>query len=227
MPRRILPLFLALLLLVFLSPAALAADGDLPALDDPQVLIKQTRSSGTCTLASAAMMLRRAYLLRGDAGWASVTEASCRSAFWRGGLPYEFSYGDLSVGHAWLPGGAASRAVLAEVLADHPEGVVLLSRGARHGVLLTDCTDGVFYCADPAPSIPAGRIPIDQAWGTRVENSGAYWYVTTPLPPPAEPAPALPMEPLPASRTLLGAAEHLGLTEPLPPAGPVRTEPAW
>ena len=54
-------------------------------------------------------------------------------------------------------------------------------------------------------------MPIDQAWGTRVENSRAYWYVTSPiqLPPPtlAETM-ALPENPSDAIRSL---SEHLGL----------------
>lgn len=209
MLKRALTLLLTLVLAAALTPAVLAAEG--PGLDEPQVFLKQTRSSGTCTLASAAMMLRRTALLSGDESWDQITEASCRPVFWRGGLPYEFSYGEVTVGHAWLPGGQANRDVLAQVLEEHPEGVVLLSYSAHHGILLTDYTDGTFYCADPAPSVPAGRMPIDQAWGTRVENSRAYWYVTSPiqLPPPtlAETM-ALPENPSDAIRSL---SEHLGL----------------
>lgn len=212
MLKRTLSLLFAILLLAALSPAVLAAG--LPDIDEPQVFIKQTRSSGTCTLASAAMMLRRAAILSGDADWAQTDEASCRSAFWRGGLPYKFSYGDFSVDHAWLPGGEANREVLARVLEQHPEGVVILSYSAHHGVLLTDYTDGVFYCCDPAPSVPAGRMPIDQAWGTRVENSRAYWYITTPIA-YAEPEPPTLAETIPqpenASEAILSVAGHMGL----------------
>ena len=212
MIKRTLSLLLTLLLLTALAPSVLAAE--LPSIDDPQVLIKQTRSTGTCTLASAAMMLRRSAILSGDESWDQITEASCRSAFWRGGLPYEFSYGETTVGHGWLPGGGANREALAGILAEHPEGVVILSYGAHHGILLTDYTDGVFYCADPAPSVPAGRMPIDQAWGTRVENSSAYWYVTSPIQLP-EPEPPTLAEaedrPERASENILSVAEHLGL----------------
>lgn len=214
MIKRTLSLLLSILLLAAMAPAVLAAE--LPDIDESQVFIKQARSSGTCTLASTAMMLRRAAILSGDADWAKIDEASCRSAFWRGGLPYKFSYGDFSVDHAWLPGGTANREVLAQVLAQHPEGVVILSYGAHHGVLLTDYTDGVFYCADPAPSVPAGRMPIDQAWGTRVENSRAYWYLTTPIV-PVEPEPPTLAETAPqpetASEAILTVAEHMGLAD--------------
>jgi len=216
MRTRIISLLLTLLLLASLAPAALAAD--LPDIDETQVFIKQERSSGTCTLASAAMMLRRAAILSGDESWAAIDEASCRSAFWRGGLPYDFSYEDFTVGHGWLPGGAANRDYLAGVLAQHPEGVVILSYGAHHGILLTDYTDGVFYCADPAPSVPSGRMSIDQAWGTRVENSSAYWYLTSPLSIPEPEPPTLAeaaAQPEAASDAILSVAGHLGLPEDL------------
>ena len=214
MLKRTLSLLLTLLLLTALAPSVLAAE--LPSIDEAQVFIKQTRSTGTCTLASAAMMLRRAAILSGNESWDQITEASCRSAFWRGGLPYEFSYGDVTVGHGWLPGGDANREALAGILAEHPEGVVILSYGAHHGILLTDYTDGVFYCADPAPSVPAGRMPIDQAWGTRVENSSAYWYVTSPIqiPEPEPPTLAEAVDrPEQASENILSVAEHLGLED--------------
>ena len=212
MLKRTFFTLLSLLLLIAMVPGALAAE--LPDIDETQVLIKQERSTGTCTLASAAMMLRRAAILSGDENWASIDEASCRAAFWRGGLPHSFSYGSYTVGHDWLPGGEANRAYLANVLAAHPEGVVLLSYSAHHGILLTDYTDGVFYCADPAPSIPSGRIPVDQAWRTRVENAAAYWYVTSPI--QAVTAPTL-LETAPqpddASAAILTVSEHLGLSD--------------
>ena len=68
-----------------------------------------------------------------------------------------------------------------DMLEKHPEGVVLHARGVPHGVLLTDYTDGVFYCADSAVNKPLGRIPITEAYGTRIENSSAIWYVTSPV----------------------------------------------
>ena len=216
--KRIVSTLLTLLLLAALTSSVLAAE--LPSIDDPQVFIKQGRSSGTCTLASTAMMLRRAAILSGDENWDQITEDSCRAAFWQGGLPYEFSYGETEIGHGWLPGGAANREALAGILAQHPEGVVILSYSAHPGVLLTDYTDGVFYCCAPAPSVPAGRTPIDQAWGTRVENSAAYWYVTSPVQ-AAEPLTLAET----ASRTedasenILSVTQHMGLEDAA--AGPV------
>lgn len=179
MPQKIRSLILTILVLTFCIPAAFAADFD--DINRPEVFLKQ-ENSGTCTLASTTMMLRRTAMMHGDPHWAEITEASSRAAFWRAGrgLPYVFSYGEITVNHAFLPGGEANRQVLMDVLAQHPEGVMLHAAGVPHGVLLTDYTDGVFYCADPSVAVPAGRIPITEAYGTRIENSTAYWFVTSP-----------------------------------------------
>lgn len=179
MRARILSVVLTVIMMLSLASAALAATMD--DINQDQVFLKQERN-GTCTLASTAMMLRRTAMLRGDQDWASITEASCREAFWTSGrgLPYKFEYEGMTVNHGRLPGGEANRQILIDMLAEHPEGFVLHAPGVPHGILLTDYTDGVFYCADPAQNVAVGRVPIDQAHGTRVENSYAYWYVVTP-----------------------------------------------
>ena len=178
MLKRLLTAALAALMLLTLAPMALAATEK--EIQEDNVFLKQ-QGRGTCTLAATAMMLRRTALLNGDENWNQITEASCRAVFWRGGLPYEFRYGNITIGHKWLPGGTANRQFLMDMLEKHPEGVVLHARGVPHGVLLTDYTDGVFYCADSAVNKPLGRIPITEAYGTRIENSSAIWYVTSPV----------------------------------------------
>ncbi len=179
MHQSIAKFLLTILLLTALFPAAFAASFE--DINQPEVFLKQERN-GTCTLASSAMMLRRAAMLRGDENWAESTESSNRDAYWRSGrgLPYVFSYNGFTVGHAFLPGGEANRQVLIDLLAQHPEGIVLHAACVPHGILLTDYTDGVFYCADPSQAIAPGRIPIGEAYGTRIENSNAYWFVTSP-----------------------------------------------
>ena len=180
MRARILSILMTVLMLVTLVPtAAMAATFEEVNQDD--MFLTQERN-GTCTLASTAMMLRRTAMLRGDLDWQSITEASCREAFWMGGrgLPYKFEYDGMKVAHGRLPGGEANRQILIGMLAEHPEGIVLHAPGVPHAVLLTDYTDGVFYCADPAPNKPDARIPIDQAHGTRIENSYKYWAVVHP-----------------------------------------------
>ncbi len=187
MQRRILSFFMTgMLLTAIMIPTAMAATAD--EINQTDVFLKQ-QQRGTCTLASTAMMLRRAALLNGDANWNQITESSCRKVFWRAGrgLPYQFSYGDMTVGHARLPGGQANRQVLVDLLNQHPEGIMLHAACVPHGILLTEYKDGQFYCADPSEFAPQGIIPIEQAWGTRVENSSAYWYVTSEVAAPKEP----------------------------------------
>ena len=177
-----------MLVLVMLAPAALAATYD--EINQDQVFFKQSQR-GTCTLAATAMMLRRAALLNGEENWAQITEASCRAEFWIPGcgLPYNFSYGEMTVSHDTLPGGEANKDILIDLLAEHPEGIMLHAACVPHGILLTEYKDGQFYCADPSEYVGAGIIPIEEAWGTRVENSNAYWYVTSEV---AEVEPDLP-----------------------------------
>lgn len=188
MRKRILRIAMAVLMLAVMVPSALAATYE--EINQDQVFLKQEQR-GTCTLASTAMMLRRAALLNGDENWAQITEASCRQAFWIAGcgLPYSFSYGEMTVGHETLPGGVANEAVLIDLLEAHPEGIMLHAACVPHGILLTEYKDGQFYCADPSEYVGEGIIPIEEAWGTRVENSNAYWYVTSEV---AEVEPDLP-----------------------------------
>lgn len=177
MIKRILTLMIAVLLLSTVTVFAATAE----ELNDTGVFLKQSQR-GTCTLASTAMMLRRTAMLRGDENWAEITESSCRQVFWLSGrgLPYQFSYDGITVERQKLPGGEANRQVLIDLLSAHPEGIVLHAASVPHAVLLTDYTDGVFYCADPAENIALARVPITEAYGTRIENSSAYWYVTSP-----------------------------------------------
>ena len=124
--------------------------------------------------------------------WRFLLPRSCR------GLPYNFSYGEMTVGHDRLPGGQANEAVLIDLLEEHPEGIMLHAACVPHGILLTEYKDGQFYCADPSEYAEAGIIPIEEAWGTRVENSHAYWYVTSQVAQPQEkpvlPAPSVEVE---------------------------------
>ena len=97
----------------------------------------------------------------------------------------------MTVDHARLPGGQANRQVLIDLLAEHPEGIMLHAACVPHGILLTEYKDGQFYCADPSEFAGTGIIPIEQAWGTRIENSNAYWYVSSEVTAPTQ-APVVP-----------------------------------
>ena len=172
--KKLAALTLSLVLLLTCLPGALAVDLNV----DAGFYFKQSRG-GTCTLASAAMMLRRRAYLDGLIDWVDVTENSVKSSAWSGGLSHSFNYKAMQVGYATLPSGNAEKTqVLVELLAQHPEGIVLYDRRQPHAVLLTDYTDGVFYCSDPAGSVSSGRVPISAA-SISIGSSSCYWYITS------------------------------------------------
>ena len=172
--KKLAALALSLVLLLTCLPGALAVDLNV----DAGFYFKQSRG-GTCTLASAAVMLRRRAYLDGLIDWVDVTENSVKSSAWSGGLSHSFNYKAMQVGYATLPSGNAEKTqVLVEPLAKHPEGIVLYDRRQPHAVLLTDYTDGVFYCSDPAGSVSSGRVPISAA-SISIGSSSCYWYITS------------------------------------------------
>ena len=170
--RRLAALCLAALLLLPCMPRALAADLNV----DAGFYLKQSRS-GTCTLTAAAMMLRRRAYLDGLADWVDVTENNVRPAAWSNGLSHNFTYKAMKVRYATLPAdNGAKTQTLIDLLAAHPEGIVLYDRRQPHAILLTDYTNGVFYCSDPAGNISAGRVPISSA-SVSIAGASCYWYI--------------------------------------------------
>ena len=61
---------------------------------------------------------------------------------------------------------------------EHPEGIVLYDRSQPHAVLLTDYTNGVFYCSDPANGVSEGRVPLSSA-SISIAGASCYWYITS------------------------------------------------
>ena len=45
-------------------------------------------------------------------------------------------------------------------------------------MLLTDYTNGVFYCSDPAGNISSGRIPLTSS-SVSIARASCYWYVSS------------------------------------------------
>ena len=161
-------------LLAVLIPGALAVDLN----QDAGFYFKQSRG-GTCTLASAAMMLRRRAYFDGLDNWTDVTENGIKSTAWSGGLSHSFTYNDMHVGYATLPSGKAAKTeALISILAQHPEGIVLYDRSRPHAVLLTDYTDGVFYCSDPSGGVASGRVALSSA-SISISGASCYWYITS------------------------------------------------
>lgn len=152
-------------------------------INQQNVFVKQ-QTNYTCTLASAVMMMRRTSMMAGG-NWSSITEADARGTAWQegSGLYFNFSYKGVTVSSTTLPGGSSNKASLISWLADHPEGIVVYDW--NHAVLLTDYTDGVFYCADPAGG-SQGRVPLTSSTISGSGQDGKIaafkriWYVTSP-----------------------------------------------
>lgn len=161
--------------------------------NSPDVFLKQNQSF-TCTLCSAAMMLRRKAGLDGNPLWNSITEDSIDSAAWIDGtgLRANFEYNGM---HVWSTGFGENdnkKNVLITMLKSHPEGIVIYNMNIPHAVLLTDYDNinDVFYCADPDtnPQIGKGRIRLTESsiathcGGTGnqdivINSLGKFWYI--------------------------------------------------
>ena len=129
--KKLLSLVLTLVVMLTCLPAALAVDLNV----DAGFYFKQSRG-GTCTLASAAMMLRRRAYLDGLTDWTAVTENSVRSTAWANGLSHSFTYKEMQVGYGTLPSRKQEKIqTLITLLSQHPEGIVLYDRTRPHAVL--------------------------------------------------------------------------------------------
>ena len=157
-------------------------------LPDSIGLIQQT--SVTCTLASAAMMLRARMYRSANDNWASVTENSIKSVAWcDDGLYYNWTYSiggnSMTVAHKTCNGMSAD--TLKGLLDSHPEGIVLYERAVPHAIFVCDYVGDTFYCFDPARANYSGRRTLSNSYlATCVGNqasilSGAddYWYVSS------------------------------------------------
>jgi len=143
----------------------------------PDIAGKDIVNPTACIL-SAAMMLRRRAYFDGRTDWLDVTENSVRSTAWSNGLAHSFTYREMQVAYATLPSNHQEKTqLLIQLLAQHPEGIVLYDRTQPHAVLLTDYTNGVFYCSDPAGNISSGRIPLTSS-SVSIAQASCYWYVS-------------------------------------------------
>ena len=171
MKKLFLTLLMMLLIIMSTLPTANAV------YVDDAVYLKQASGSKQCTLVSNVMMLRRRAYLENDPNWTSITTESVGNIAWgSGGMSFEYtyngkkvySYGVKSELGLSLGDVNAKKQYLIENLITHPEGIVIYvhhNSSYLHAVLLTDydSSTDTFYCADPAPSISSGRIPLDQS----------------------------------------------------------------
>lgn len=166
---------------VLCVPALAEDDGLAPYPDE--LYLQQSRH-GTCTLCSAAMMLRARLYLDGSEDALTLTEQDVASSAWcSDGLYWSWSYtvGDITMHVSHTSVGGVTPDELQSMLAIRPEGVVLYCGYQPHAVFLTDCVDGVFYCADP---VTAERTPLADSTlgslGTQediLRNVTAFWYI--------------------------------------------------
>lgn len=150
-------------------------------INQDSVFLKQPSGSSLCTLVAATMMVRRGAIMNGNENWASITTDMMRSAAWveGTGLKWNFTCGGMTVAHDSFSGSASD---LQAKLSEHPEGIVLYKQKSdqQHAILVTDYTDGVFYCADPSGAAASGRIPISSASIT-IEAANYIWYISDPV----------------------------------------------
>lgn len=149
------------------------------------------QGSSTCTLASAAMMIRARFYKSNNSLWKSVTESSIRSKAWieGSGLRHSWSYSidnnSVSVAHSTVSGISVSS--LKSLLNSYPEGIVLYCGKLPHAVFLTDYDGSTFYCADPIQSYSGKRISLaasylGKKYGSQagvLNNVTAYWYISS------------------------------------------------
>lgn len=150
-------------------------------INNSNVFLEQAWGSVDCTAVAATMMLRRRAILNRDENWKNITPEAVKSVAWINGLGLrsEFSYGDYAVNSEKLP--ADKTGFLIDLLKNHPEGVVVHSNTEWHAMLITDYTDGQFYCGEPATNWGfKGRIPVSSSSMKTVDVCSKYWYISTP-----------------------------------------------
>ena len=121
-------------------------------------------ASGHCTIASTAMMIRRAAFLDGMSDWQVIDEEFVSEDGWNSaGVKNEFTTAGYSVSYTSID---PTKENLIALLEKHPEGIAAYDSGVPHAVLLTDYDEATdtFYCADPANYYSGKRIPVDQSW---------------------------------------------------------------
>ncbi len=120
--------------------------------------------SGRCTIASTAMMVRRAAFLDGKENWRDIDEAFVSvDGHCSAGVKNEFDTAGYSISYVSID---SSKEALIALLEEHPEGIAAYDPGIPHAVLLSDYDESTdtFYCADPAGYYSGSRIPVAESW---------------------------------------------------------------
>lgn len=156
-------------------------------INKSEVFLKQELSN-SCTACAATMLIRRVAMMRGDSNWNTISESEVRAACgWESvGLGWDFSVRGIRLLHSYdIPSGYDAKAsALRDMLSQYPEGIVVYdenstNRYSAHAILITDFTNGQFWCCDPANNVPKGRIPISLSL-VRLEDIDAVWRCVSP-----------------------------------------------
>ena len=162
-------------------------------LPPDEIYLKQPQGSKTCTLYATMMMLRRKAWLNNDKNWRDIREKNVKPYAWdrqNDWLRGSFTYAGMTTWYGFLPDNVEEKKkILISMLKDHPEGIMIYANeiNPSHAVLLTDYTEGVFYCADSDPGQKSGRILltetlIAETCGSQdqdvvINSLKKYWYI--------------------------------------------------
>lgn len=162
--------------------------------NDSSVFLKQPADGdGTCTFTSCLNMFRRRAVIDGLSDWRDITHSNYKDAVTTDGATVRWTItnvkgmngGRVSVSDKTT---AQKKEYFKSMLTQHPEGIVIYcGSGPMHTVLLTDYTDGIFYCIETLNSYPTGRIPLTSTYIAKysgltqdaaVAKISQIWYVT-------------------------------------------------
>lgn len=162
-------------------------------LPPDEIYLKQPQGSKTCTLYATMMMLRRKAWLNNDKNWRDIIEKNVKPYAWdrqNDWLRGSFTYAGMTTWYGFLPDNVEEKKkILISMLKDHPEGIMIYANeiNPSHAVLLTDYTEGVFYCADSDPGQKSGRILLtetliaeicgSQDQDVVINSLKKYWYI--------------------------------------------------
>ena len=157
-------------------------------LPPDEIYLKQPQGSKTCTLYATMMMLRRKAWLNNDKNWRDIIEKNVKPYAWdrqNDWLRGSFTYAGMTTWYGFLPDNVEEKKkILISMLKDHPEGIMIYANeiNPSHAVLLTDYTEGVFYCADSDPGQKSGRILLTETCGSQdqdvvINSLKKYWYI--------------------------------------------------
>ena len=162
-------------------------------LPPDEIYLKQPQGSKTCTLYATMMMLRRKAWLNNDKNWRDIIEKNVKPYAWdrqNDWLRGSFTYAGMTTWYGFLPDNVEEKKkILISMLKDHPEGIMIYANeiNPSHAVLLTDYTEGVFYCADSDTGQKSGRILltetlIAETCGSQdqdvvINSLKKYWYI--------------------------------------------------